>query len=105
MKKFKCGECGIDNVRLYRPYGHFYRPEDNRCNVHITLEQRGWYVPLCTDDRDGTVWRYTSVPPDALERFYVLPENNLFTWTWAKTRFYEGWFLGLSAYRDEVGKT
>lgn len=69
----RCGACGRAGVRIYRPYANFYRPEDNRCNAHITEEQRGWYVP-CVRDDDGTVWGYTSTPPEAGLRWKALPE-------------------------------
>lgn len=42
-----CGKCGATNVRIYRPYGCFYRSEDNRCNDCLPeeFEKRGWFVP------------------------------------------------------------
>ena len=72
-----CGICDKEDVRIYRPYGTFYRPETNRCNNCLTseLDKRGWYVP-CILDEDGTVWGYTSAPQDAINKFYALPESN-----------------------------
>lgn len=106
MKKLKCGECDATDVRLYRPYGSFYRPEDNRCNIHLTLEQRGWYVPLCVDEEDDAVWGYTSDCDEAAkarEKFYSLPEHGFYDWTWARNGFKEGWYLSLMRYKDEKG--
>ena len=82
-----CNECKKTNleVRLYRPYGNFYRVEDTHCNAHISAEQRDWYVPLIFDE-DGSVWGYTSVPMDALEAFYALPESDPTTVGWSVQR-------------------
>jgi hypothetical protein len=80
---YKCGECGATGVRLYRPYGNFYRPESNRCNKHLSEDQRGVYVPLWTS-LDGIVWGYTSVRQDAFDRFIALPENDPTDWVWAR---------------------
>ena len=79
--KFHCATCKTSGVRLYRPYGNFFRPEDNRCNKHITEKQRGWYVPLCPDE-DGSIWGYTSIPDEAIDIFYALPEADPKYFTW-----------------------
>lgn len=72
-----CGKCKAKNVRIYRSYGTFYRPETNRCNncLPSKLDKRGWYVP-CIADSDGTIWGYASVPQELCEKFYALPEKN-----------------------------
>jgi hypothetical protein len=79
----KCATCKKTNleVRLYRPYGNFYRPKDNLCNEHVPEESRGWYVPLTFDD-DGSVWGYTSVPQHLVEAFNLIPEANPEAPTW-----------------------
>jgi hypothetical protein len=76
-KQPKCGVCGKRNnkVRLYRPYGNFYRKKDNRCNEHIDESERGWMVPLCMSE-DGLPWGYTSVPEEDCEKFYAKPDAN-----------------------------
>lgn len=86
MKAFAhCNECKKTNqqVRLYRPYGNFYRVEDNACNEHVPEGSRGWYVPLVFDE-DGGVWGYTSVPEEACKAFYSLPEADLTGYTWCE---------------------
>lgn len=72
-----CGKCGAAAVRLYRPYGMFYRVADNRCNECLSeqSEQRDWYVP-CIADEDGTIWGYSSVPMAAIDRWDKLPDKN-----------------------------
>ena len=77
----RCGKCGAEGVRLYRPYGEFRRPERDRCNACLSDSQRKWYVPLIVD-RDGAAWGYTSVPPDAVKAFAVLQERDRAGWRW-----------------------
>lgn len=78
-----CHICKKTNlqVRLYRPYGNFYRPKDNFCNAHVPEGSRDWYIPLCFDN-DGSVWGYTSVPQDTVEVFYALPEADTTALGW-----------------------
>lgn len=86
MKAFgKCFTCKKKNteVRLYRPYGNFYRPKDNFCNEHLPEDSRDWYVPLWFTD-DGEVWGYTSVPEEAIEAFLNLPESTLTALSWER---------------------
>jgi hypothetical protein len=76
MQKHKCSVCGRNDVRLYRYYGCFLRDDEIFCRSHAPedhIENRS-LVPLCEDD-DGSVWGYTSVPKDAVERFQALPEG------------------------------
>jgi len=73
--KVSCGKCGVSDVRLYRPYGNFYRPEDSRCNECLDDDHRGWYVPLILSE-DGRPWGYLSVPNSACVAFYKLPEKS-----------------------------
>ena len=78
-----CNECKKTNkdVRLYRPYGRFYRIKDNHCNEHVPEAYRDVYVPLIMSE-DGNPWGYTSVPQDALEAWYILPEANYTYSSW-----------------------
>jgi len=68
-----CNICKKSNVRIYRPYGFFYRPEDNRCNEHLEENERKYYIP-CVIDKDGLPWGYTMVPKEDCDIFYNLPE-------------------------------
>ena len=70
-----CGKCGATGVKIYREYGSFRRPETDRCNECIDQGQKGWRVP-CVLDADGDAWGYTSVPKDACDAFYALPEKS-----------------------------
>lgn len=70
-----CGSCGAIDVRIYRSYGSFRRPETDRCNECVDPNSRGWFVP-CVMDEDGTVWGYSSVPLESCEAFYDLPEKS-----------------------------
>ncbi len=82
MKAYgKCNVCKKTNleVRLYRPYGNFYREEDNFCNEHIT--DYDWYVPLWFDE-NGEVWGYTSVPQETIDAFFEIPEASFKALTW-----------------------
>lgn len=81
MKKPCCGKCKAKGVKIYRTYGSFYRPEDNRCNGCLTTKDLDWYVPLCMAD-DGSVWGYTSVPEADCLKFYALPEQSNKKPTW-----------------------
>lgn len=69
-----CATCGRRDVRLYRPYGSFLRDDGIFCNEHITRDF-SWYVPLCEDIRDGTVWGYTSVSDESIWWFEKLPDG------------------------------
>ena len=71
-----CGKCGATGVKIYRSYGSLRRPESDRCNKCVDPDSRGWMVPCVLDD-DGKAWGYTSVPADACESFYALPEQSV----------------------------
>lgn len=70
-----CGNCGAAGVRIYRDYGMFRRPEEDRCNACLTNEERGGYVP-CILDEDGHAWGYCAVPDADCQKFYALPEKS-----------------------------
>lgn len=82
-EKIKCGNCGAENVRLYRPYGNFYRPKDNRCND--CLEITDWMVP-CVQAEDMTIWGYSSVNEEDLAKFNALAEKNPLKATWVSDK-------------------
>lgn len=75
LNETRCGLCEATGVRIHRPYGSFYRPEDDRCNACLEPEQRSWYVP-CIKDHDGSVWGLTSIPQIRLNQWYVLPDKD-----------------------------
>jgi len=74
MTQPKCGKCQSTNIRIYREYGMFRRPETDRCNGCIDQSHKSWMVP-CILNKDGDAWGYGSVPNDALNDFYELPEK------------------------------
>ena len=78
-----CGICGAKDVKIYRPYGNFYRPKDNRCNNCVTETQRGFYVP-CIKDSDGAIWGFLSASEELMNTFYTLPESNIEKPVWQK---------------------
>lgn len=69
-----CGKCGATGVKIYRDYGMFRRPENDRCND--CLEDPSWFVPCILDESDGSCWGYTSVPEEDCKKFYALPEKS-----------------------------
>jgi hypothetical protein len=77
--KHRCGSCGAHGVKLWRPYGSFYRYD--RCTLCAEREQGkkrrgteiGWLVPLILDDNDE-VWGYTSCPQKDIDRWEALPD-------------------------------
>ena len=85
-----CAACYHSDVRLYRIYGNFLRDGEIYCNAHIPPEPtRGCWVPL-VEDTDGSVWGYTSAPPEALDRWRALPDYAAEGRTWAETGWTEG---------------
>lgn len=81
--RVKCSVCGKSSVRLYRPYGNFYRPEDNVCNKDLPNGKTDWMVPLRLD-KDGGVWGYTSGDQESVEAFLTLPEASDKHPTWLR---------------------
>lgn len=77
-----CGKCGARGVRLYRPYGCFRSPADDRCATCIGTAT-DWAVPLCMDER-GNVYGYSSVPTPVLSWFHALPESAGAARTWLR---------------------
>ena len=76
MQKHHCSTCKRNAVKLYRYYGSFLRDDEIFCKAHAPAGQieRQVFVPLC-EDVDGSVWGYTSVPDDAIQRWEALPEG------------------------------
>lgn len=72
----KCAKCNRQGVRLYRPYSEFLRDSRIVCAEHVDPQEATWFVPLI-EDTDGSVWGYTSSPPDAIARWYALPDNGV----------------------------
>lgn len=72
--KYKCAKCERQDMRLYRPYGEFYRPERVFCNAHVPQDEYGWYVPLIDDDAGTSIWGYASCPREDIERVRAMPE-------------------------------
>jgi hypothetical protein len=79
--KPSCGKCKAKDVKIYRPYGSFYRPEDNRCNGCLKPKDYDNYIPCCMA-KDGSVWGFTSVPEEDCLKFYALPERSSKKPTW-----------------------
>ena len=70
-----CSVCKRNGVKLYRYYGSFLRDDEIFCGTCAPkgeIEHQN-LVPLC-EDIDGSVWGYTSVPQDAIDRFHALPD-------------------------------
>jgi hypothetical protein len=96
LADYRCGQCGLSGVKLWREYSTFYDKKDLRCAVcacakygedvsKIDSEGRSdfkgdgmrsdsihWLVP-CVPDTGGSVWGYTSVPPEACRWWKDLP--------------------------------
>lgn len=70
-----CATCKRSNIKLYRYYGNFLRDAEIFCASCAPDGQieKQLLVPLI-EDEDGTVWGYTSVPEEAIERWRALPE-------------------------------
>jgi len=75
-QKHCCAICQRNDIKIYRYYGLFLRDEQIFCRTHAPpghIERKN-LVPLC-EDEDGSVWGYTSVPPDAIARWEALPDE------------------------------
>jgi hypothetical protein len=70
----ECGKCKAKHVRLYRPYGNFYRPHDNRCFGCVEPKDFGWTVPLVLAE-DGSPWGYTSAIQVDINTWLTFPEH------------------------------
>lgn len=79
--RLSCALCGASGVKLWRPYGQFYRAHRNRCQFCAELregrsrdanDQIGWMVPLILDEK-GLVWGYVAGPKADRKRWDALP--------------------------------
>jgi hypothetical protein len=82
--RYKCADCGVQYVRLYRSYGGFFCESDVYCNAHVPHEHRGWYVPLIEDSR-GEIWGYTSCPEADIDRWFALTDASTTAPTWRRS--------------------
>lgn len=76
-KRVRCGKCGVRGVRLYRPYGNFYRPKDNVCTqcnpVNPKYGRPEWHVPLVLGPQ-GQVWGACTDKPKDFAIWEAQPE-------------------------------
>jgi len=95
MAKYICHGCKDTQVRLYRPYGEFFRQERVMCNACLDGDHRGWYVPFVMEEKTGHIWGYLaesqlekrSDGQSDLERVLALPEKDTSLPVWT----FEGW--------------
>jgi hypothetical protein len=87
---YRCGECGVTGVRLWREYNTFLNYQHLYCRVCAVKDQKktptdlerydrdrcdqiGWLVPA-VPTRDGeTFWGYSSVPQGLCNWWFSLP--------------------------------
>jgi hypothetical protein len=99
----RCGQCGRANCRLYRPYGNFYRAEDNRCNRCLTATGRMGHVPMLpTGNPDAPAWGYTSAPDEAIAAWLALPEGDPDTVGWGPTSRMSDEWRGESPFSGSI---
>lgn len=91
MNNPTCGVCGKSDVRIYRPYGNVYRPEDNRCNACLTSKDFKWYIPLILDS-DGSIYGYGAIPVIGWTMFDELAEASPDGPTWKTDGFTGGMY-------------
>lgn len=93
MIEYKCCECGIEGVKLWREYQtftvrlrcvicategtdidpHTVDEDGTRPSRHGgTTDQLGWWVPAIQNE-DGNFWGYTSSPMEDYDRWVALP--------------------------------
>lgn len=71
----RCATCGVSGIKLYRPYGEFFRPGRVQCQEHVPAAEVDWYVPMIIEPESGEVWGYTSGPPEDIARWEALPAS------------------------------
>jgi hypothetical protein len=84
---YKCDDCGIKGVRLYRLYNTFLEHQHLRCRACVVAESGepselvgaaehtiGWTVAAVPTEDGHTYWGYTSVPQDGVEWWDNLPK-------------------------------
>lgn len=85
---YKCGECNVFGVKLWRDYQTFLDHQSLRCmkcaceeqekDYPIDLErsdQIGWRIPAVPTEEGDTYWGYTSVPQPGCDWWDNLPET------------------------------
>jgi hypothetical protein len=89
---YKCSKCGARGCKLWRQYQTIASAVDLLCAPCAEADQRpsnepgwrspfdkdegdqiGWLVPACPTDDGKTFWGYTSVPPEACNKWNGLP--------------------------------
>lgn len=73
-----CAICKRNDVRLYRPYGDFFRYESLRCNAH--LPERDWWVPTVMRGK-AIAAGYGAMSADEIAKWRALPEADPNGWT------------------------
>lgn len=71
----KCTTCHRTAIKLYRYYGSVLRDSEIFCAQCAPADhiEKQLLVPMI-EDTDGSVWGYTSVPEEAIQRWRALPE-------------------------------
>lgn len=89
---YKCTNCDISGVRLWREYQYFSPSKSLFCAACAEAQQRlsheegwqsefgqgagldiGWYVPAVPDLKEGGYWGYLSIPEAAYTWWEDLP--------------------------------
>lgn len=81
---YRCAECGVSGVRLWRQYQTFASKIRLLCTAHALADQNldqidrggvsiGWLVPA--RPVDGTFWGQTSGPQSSVDWWDALPET------------------------------
>lgn len=77
-----CSICKASKtVRVYKPVGFVYNPDDNRCNAHVEKHQHKYYIP-CVVDTDGIPFGLSAVPKAEAQVFMELPESDPKSYSW-----------------------
>ncbi len=97
-ENYKCGDCGIHGVKLWREYNTFLDHQTLRCakcavknqkkevrgevddegcitssTIGHRTDQIGWLVPAVPTEENDTYWGYTSVPQPGVDWWRKLP--------------------------------
>ena len=77
MSALCCATCKRADVRLYRPYGEFFRAERIVCNQHFPAGFiLGWWVPCIPEPTmPNTAVGYGAVSDGQCAAFFALPEG------------------------------
>lgn len=82
-EKYRCGKCGVTNVKLWRLYNSIpvellcakcvQKAEGKQIDPQQTDNIGGHVAAIPCEEGCGAYWGYTSVPPDACNWWYNLP--------------------------------